>query len=238
MPLQLPMMGWGAGGELTKSWPTFEQLCVQNLALATSYCFSPTKIRKETAHKHKQNFPVTARVGRGLPTGWPGVSRPMARGQRFMRCVRSPRNITIFVRVPGREDRVPGREDRWPRWPRNCLCSEDPEGKNAKGKNFWKLRGRKKCLRKIFQKISQKIEDITFIGFYSISGYLRNLRGRLLSSEKFSEVFTLWVFTLKPFSVCAKPCPSFPWCFCFLGVFLHGHFLGLLECFRLVLQAF
>ena len=69
---------------------------------------------------------------------------------------------------------------------------KEPEGKNAKG-------GRKKCSRKIFQKISQKIEDITFTGFYSISGYLRNLRGRLLSSEKFSEVFTLWVFTLKPF---------------------------------------
>ena len=27
------------------------------------------------------------------------------------------------------------------------------------------------------------------------SGYLRNLRRRLLSSEKFSEVFALWVFT-------------------------------------------
>ena len=78
---------------------------------------------------------------------------------------------------------------------------KEPEGKNAKGKNFWKLRGRKKRSRKIFQKISQKIEDITFTGFYSISGYLRNLRGRLLSSEKFSEVFTLWVFTLKPFPV-------------------------------------
>ena len=35
-----------------------------------------------------------------------------------------------------------------------------------------------------------------YTGFYSISGYLRNLRGRLLSSEKFSEVFALWVFTL------------------------------------------
>ena len=32
-----------------------------------------------------------------------------------------------------------------------------------------------------------------------MSGYLRNLRGRLLSSEKFSEVFALWVFTLEPF---------------------------------------
>ena len=29
--------------------------------------------RKEKAHKHKQTFPVTARVGVGLPTGWPGV---------------------------------------------------------------------------------------------------------------------------------------------------------------------
>ena len=29
---------------------------------------------------------------------------------------------------------------------------------------------------------------IIFTGFYSISGYLRNLRGRLLSSEKFSSL--------------------------------------------------
>ena len=36
-------VGWGVGEELTKSWPTFEQLCVQNLALAISCCFSPTK---------------------------------------------------------------------------------------------------------------------------------------------------------------------------------------------------
>ena len=28
----------------------------------------------------------------------------MARGQKFMCCVRNPRNINIFVRVPGRED--------------------------------------------------------------------------------------------------------------------------------------
>ena len=41
-PLQLPM-GWGVGDELTKSRPTFEQLCVQNLALAISYFFYPTK---------------------------------------------------------------------------------------------------------------------------------------------------------------------------------------------------
>ena len=60
---------------------------------------------KGKAHKHKLIFPVTARVGGGgLPTGWPGVSRPVARGQRFMCCVRNPRNINICVREPGRED--------------------------------------------------------------------------------------------------------------------------------------
>ena len=40
-PLRL-LMGWGAGEELTKSWPTFERLRVQDLALAISYCFSPS----------------------------------------------------------------------------------------------------------------------------------------------------------------------------------------------------
>ena len=32
-----------------------------------------TVIRKEKAHKHRQIFPVTAWVGGGLPTGWPGL---------------------------------------------------------------------------------------------------------------------------------------------------------------------
>ena len=30
------------------------------------------------------------------------------------------------------------------------------------------------------------------------------------------------------------PFPSFPWCFCFLGVFLAARFLGLSECFLLI----
>ena len=41
-PLQLPM-GWGVGQELSKSWPTCEQLCLQNLALAISCSCYPTK---------------------------------------------------------------------------------------------------------------------------------------------------------------------------------------------------
>ena len=61
---------------------------------------------KEKAHKHKQIFPVTARAGGG---GSPdrvggGVSRPVARGPKFMCCARNPRNINVFVRVPGREE--------------------------------------------------------------------------------------------------------------------------------------
>ena len=47
--------------------------------------------------------------------------------------------------------------------------------------------------------ISEDFSDLTFTGFYSVSGYLRNLRARSLSSEKFSAVLALWVFTLKPF---------------------------------------
>ena len=35
------------------------------------------------------------------PGGGGGVSRPVARGQKFMCCVRSPRNINVFVRAPG-----------------------------------------------------------------------------------------------------------------------------------------
>ena len=46
-PLQLPM-GWGVGEKLTKSWPTFEQLCVHNIALAISYCFSTSKSAART----------------------------------------------------------------------------------------------------------------------------------------------------------------------------------------------
>ena len=38
--------GWGVGEESTKSWPTFEQLCVQDLAWAISYCFPPAKRTK------------------------------------------------------------------------------------------------------------------------------------------------------------------------------------------------
>ena len=71
-----------------------------------SRCESPVPLSK-------QIFLVTARVGGGVSRpGGQGSSRPVARGQKFIWCVRNPRNINIFVRVPGPEDRVPSREDR------------------------------------------------------------------------------------------------------------------------------
>ena len=81
---------------------------------------------RKKAHKHKQNFLVTARVGGGSPdrVGGGGVSRPVARGQKFMCCVRNPRNINIFVRAPGRgfgypAGRIGDRGDR-----AKCLCAK------------------------------------------------------------------------------------------------------------------
>ena len=62
-------------------------------------------IRNEKAHEHKQIFLVTARGGVSRPAA---VSRPVARCQKFMCCVRNQRNINIFVWVPGREDTRPG----------------------------------------------------------------------------------------------------------------------------------
>ena len=57
--------GWGAGEELTKSWPTSEQLCVQNLALAISCCFSPAKSMYNI--RLVRSWP---RVGHGLANFW------------------------------------------------------------------------------------------------------------------------------------------------------------------------
>ena len=51
---------------------------------------------------------------RWLP-GWGGSPDRVARAQTFMCCVRNPRNINSFIRVPGRED-------RWPGWPRNYFA--------------------------------------------------------------------------------------------------------------------
>ena len=60
-PLQLPM-GWGVGKELTKSWPTFEQLCVQNLALAFRAVFLLPKARAKSGWLE---------VHQELDMGWP-----------------------------------------------------------------------------------------------------------------------------------------------------------------------
>ena len=68
--------------------------------------------------------------------------------------------------------------------------AERATGKSAKGKNFRKLRGRKKCSQEMFQKISQKMEAITFTGF--LEYFWISVKVALKSSQKiafFREVF-------------------------------------------------
>ena len=70
---------------------------IQEHTFSSLQNFLPESAGKEKAHKHKQIFSVTARAGGGF-------SRPVARGQKLMCCVRNPRNINVFVQVPGREE--------------------------------------------------------------------------------------------------------------------------------------
>ena len=77
---------------------------LENSTRDMSHMHSNCQERKR--HKNiNKFFRLLPGWGGGLPTGWPEVSRPVARGQEFMCCVRNPRNMNSFVRVPGREDR-------------------------------------------------------------------------------------------------------------------------------------
>ena len=71
---------------------------------------------------------------------------------------------------------------------------KEPEDKNAKTKTSENFAEEKMFAEDITEDFSEDRRYHFHSGFSSISGYLRNLRRRLLSSEKFSEVFTLWVF--------------------------------------------
>ena len=75
-------MGWGVGEELTKSWPLFGQLCVQNLALAISGFFSPAK----SAYKIRlaRSWP---RVGHGVPTFDTNISVLKLQGSFLQECL-------------------------------------------------------------------------------------------------------------------------------------------------------
>ena len=118
LPRNMEKVGRCLGGEiciiLSLPWWTFRiffifsargRVSVGNLG-GGGYIFffgaekNPTKLLpgKEKAHKHKQFCPVTAWVRGGSPGR-------VARGQMSMCCVRNTRNMNIFVRVPGREDR-------------------------------------------------------------------------------------------------------------------------------------
>ena len=62
------------------------------------------------AHKHTSFWPVTPPVTGGSPDQEArgqsfGSPDQEARGQSFMCYPRNPRNISLFVRIPDREDR-------------------------------------------------------------------------------------------------------------------------------------
>ena len=81
--------------------------------------------------------------------------------------------------------------------------SERARGYKCKGQTSENFAEQNKFAENISEAFSEDRRYHFYTGFQSISGCLRNLRGRLLSSEKFSEAFTLWVFTtLKPFPEC------------------------------------
>ena len=78
--------------------------------------------------------------------------------------------------------------------------------------------------------------------FYRRRGYRREFRSEdhfyLFSSQKKSRFASGFFRRGNRASWSLKPCPSFPWCFCFLGLFLAAKFLGLSECFVPIFQSF
>ena len=76
-PMRLPT-GWGVGEELTKSWPTFEQLCVQSLPRRFLTVF--LRPRARTKIRLARSRP---RVGHGLPTFNTNISVLKLQGSFF-----------------------------------------------------------------------------------------------------------------------------------------------------------
>ena len=97
-PLQLPT-GRGVGAELTKSWPTFEQVCVTKSCPAISCCFSPTSAYKT---RLARSWP---RVGHGLPTLTRTFPCWNCRGRSCSSPLATPKLIIEFLRgCPRRGD--------------------------------------------------------------------------------------------------------------------------------------
>ena len=75
--------------------------CMWGLGLQND---SPFQERKRHININKYFRWLPGRGGSPDRVGGGGVSRPVAMGQKFMCCVRNPRNINVFVQVPGREE--------------------------------------------------------------------------------------------------------------------------------------
>ena len=75
------------------------------------------------------------------------------------------------------------------------------KGKNAKGKNFRKLLRRKQSSAKISKISGNTLKSSKSDIFYLLRNLLKYLLRTFFSSAKFSEVFTLCVFTLWLFPI-------------------------------------
>ena len=91
-------------------------------------------------------------------------------------------------------------------WP--FLCWKRLKGKNPEGKNFRKLLRRKQSSAKISKISRNTIKSSKSDIFYLLRNLLKYLPRTFFSSTKFSEVFTLCVFTL--------------WLFLFFGLACRG----------------
>ena len=67
---------------------------------------------------------MTARAGRGLPTGWRGGLPTGGQVESLCAVCGAQGTWAFSSEHPAGRNRVPGREDRWPGWPRNCLCAK------------------------------------------------------------------------------------------------------------------
>ena len=96
---------------------------------------------------------------------------------------------------------------RAPETPRRTLPRTPPvwkrlKGKNPEGKNFRKLLRRKQSSAKISKISRNTIKSSKSDIFYLLRNLLKYLLRTFFSSTKFSEVFTLCVFTLWLFPTC------------------------------------
>ena len=118
------------------------------------------------------------------------------------------RSTEVCHRLPTRRVSYHGHACRFSLWKEIwiCACWKRLKGKNPEGKNFRKLLRRKQSSAKISKISRNALKSSKSDIFYLLRNLLKYLLRTFFSSAKFSEVFTLCVFTLWLF-----PSLNWPW---------------------------